>query len=299
VGERVRRLVSADGAIEVAVLPEIGARLHRLRAFGVDLLRTPADPATHRVEPIFWGAYAMAPWCNRLEPGTVRVSGRTVAVEPNFGDGSAIHGQVFAAAWREGDEGEFAVTAGGDWWPWPYDVVCRIVPADGSLRMDLRLTNLGDEAMPAGLGLHPWFSRPVEVAIRADAVYPSNLAHVPSPEPVAGPFDRRSLAELPIGLDATWTALQDPPITFRWPKSGIRATLTFEAPARCVAAASPEDLDAIAIEPETHAPYGLRRLLENEPDALQLLDPGASMALSMALRFDQEADSTRIAARNV
>jgi galactose mutarotase-like enzyme len=33
-----------EGPIEVVVVPEAGARLHRLRAFGEDLLRTPDDP---------------------------------------------------------------------------------------------------------------------------------------------------------------------------------------------------------------------------------------------------------------
>ena len=56
-------------ALEVIVLPQVGARLHRLRAFGHDLLRTPPDPGTHATDPYFWGAYVMAPWCNRILPG--------------------------------------------------------------------------------------------------------------------------------------------------------------------------------------------------------------------------------------
>ncbi|TAJ99437.1 MAG: hypothetical protein EPO36_11930 [Chloroflexota bacterium] len=41
----------ADGSIEVELLPAVGGRIHRLRAFGHDVLRTPADLGFHRREP--------------------------------------------------------------------------------------------------------------------------------------------------------------------------------------------------------------------------------------------------------
>jgi aldose 1-epimerase len=299
VAELVRRLASPGGALEVEVLPEVGARLHRLRAFGVDLLRTPADRASQRDAPINWGAYPMAPWCNRLSADVVAVGARMVRVEPNFRDGTAIHGQVFAVPWRETGEGAFAVRGGGDWWPWPYELAMRLSVAETELRIALQLRNLATDPMPAGLGFHPWFVRPVEVAIRGDSVYPTNLEHVVEPEAVGGRFDRRAVSELPLGLDATWTGLTEPPIELRWPASGLRATMSFEAPTRCVAAASAADIEAIAVEPETHAPFGLRRLLRGEPDGLSLLDPGASMDLAIALRFSQENASTRSDARKV
>ncbi len=62
----MRELRVADGPLEAVLLPEAGARLHRLRAFGHDLLRTPSDPVDHLRDPIVWGGYLMAPWCNRL-----------------------------------------------------------------------------------------------------------------------------------------------------------------------------------------------------------------------------------------
>lgn len=295
----VRRLSSPDGTLEAEVLPAIGARLHRLRAFGVDVLRTPGDPATHGDEPFFWGAYPMAPWCNRLETGSVRIGTRTLRLEPNFRDGTAIHGQVSARPWAEEGAGAYRVRAGGDAWPWPYEVSMRYDLADSAFEVALLLTNLADEPMPGGLGLHPWFARPVEVAIHGRSVYASNLDHQRAPEPVTGQFALDELAPLPAGLDATWTNLRQPPVELRWPQHGLRGTLTFTAPSRCVAAANPDDLDAVAVEPETHAPQGLRRLLANEPDGLRWLDPGGSLALTIVLRVDQEPDSTRRSARKV
>jgi galactose mutarotase-like enzyme len=76
----MEELTFTDGTVDVVLLPEAGARIHRLRAFGHDLLRTPADPSEHLRDPFFWGGYVMAPWCNRIDAGEVRVGSRRVAV---------------------------------------------------------------------------------------------------------------------------------------------------------------------------------------------------------------------------
>jgi aldose 1-epimerase len=281
-----------DDALTVEVLPGVGARLHRVRAFGIDLLRTPDDPARHLDDPWFWGSYPLAPWCNRLATGLVEVAGRTIDLPPNFPDGTAIHGQVARAAWRRDGDGTFRIRAGGDGWPWPYDVRQTLEvdgdPAGPRLRLTLVVTNLGDSAMPAGLGIHPWFRDPVEVAIAARLVHPSNEDASPEPEPVGGDLDRRTLGPLAVGVDATWTGLADPPVILRWPADQLRATISTSATARYVVAAHLDGVDATAVEPETHAPGGIRRLLAGEPGALQLIEPGAPFELRVDLAIVRE-----------
>ena len=277
-----------DGAIAVDVLPQVGARLHRLRVFGHDLLRTPDDPSAHTREPVFWGSYVMAPWCNRIEAGTsVSVGARRISLPSNFPDGTAIHGQVFTRPWDAEGAGSFTVRGGGDGWPWPYEIRQRIAVAEGSLRLDHALTNLSDDPMPAGLGIHPWFKRPLQVAIRGSRVHPQNVATEPQPIPVSGALDLRALRDMPSDLDATWTDLRVPPVELRWPTLGIRATLRVAAPSLYVVAASPGHLDAVGVEPQTHAPHGLRRLLNGEPGALAMLDPGETLTLIVDITFER------------
>ena len=208
-------VVYADGELEAVILPEVGARLHRLRAFGHDVLRTPVDPSVHARDPFFWGAYVMAPWCNRIAPGSVRVGSHEISLRPNFPDGTAIHGQVYARPWERHSDGSFHAKGGGNEWPWPYDVGVRMEVRTRTLRIDLTLTNLSDDPMPAGLGLHPWFRRPVAVAIRGDTVLPSNIDERSRPEPVRGRFDLRVLGEMSPDLDAAWTDLAEPPVELR------------------------------------------------------------------------------------
>jgi aldose 1-epimerase len=279
-GELVRL---GAGSVEVEVLPAVGARIHRLRVHGQDLLRVPDDIRRHVDDPYFWGSYPMAPWCNRIAAGRKAVAGRELDLPASFPDGTAIHGQVSRVAWAQTGESTFRIQAGGDGWPWPYEVEQAFSFGGDNLSLTLRLTNLADESMPAGVGIHPWFRRPVRVAINAGAVHPSNLATQGEPEPVAGRLDRRALEALPDGLDAAWTELSDPPIELEWPSMGGGATVEVSDSVRYVVAASPAEIDAIAVEPQTHAPAGIRRLVEGETGALMLLDPGET--LEMAVRF--------------
>ncbi len=285
-------LTLASESLEVEVLPELGARLHRLRAFGRDVLVTPPDLPTYEREPFSWACYPMAPWCNRVTTERVMVGSREVALSPNFSDGSAIHGQVYRSAWQTDDgltdaAGTLRVRAGGDEWPWQYEVSQAIVVRGNTLVLELTLSNRSTDPMPGGLGLHPWFVAPIEVAIPADAVHPSNLESAALPELVRGDFDLRERRPMPAGLDATWTALSAPVVELGWPQLGLQAVMRITAVTPQVVAASPADRAAVAVEPQTHAPQGLRRLVNHEPGAMTWLAAGAALHLGVEIDFEQ------------
>lgn len=285
-GARPATVTFAHGPIELELLPEIGARLHRLRAFGRDLLRTPDDPSAHLRDPFRWGAYVMAPWCNRIAATPTTVDGQLVALAPNFEDGTAIHGQVHSAPWTPGADASFSVRGGGDAWPWPYECRLGVAIVDAVLTLELSLTNLARTPMPAGIGLHPWFRRPLDARINAERAIASNTDPRARIEPVNGPMDLRVMRPVPPELDAAWLALGDPAVGLRWPELGITATLRVRTDGEpWIVAASPAALDAVAVEPQTHAPYGLRRFLNGEPAGLIPLAPHATMRLAIRLAF--------------
>lgn len=280
-------LVLRSGELDVVLLPELGARIHRLRAFGEDLVRAPPDPATHAADPFDWGAYVMAPWCNRVPPGPTSVAGRTVDLAPNFADGTVIHGQVAARPWAVDSDGSLRITGGGDGWPWPYEVVARVSVAGPTLTLDYRLVNRSDAVMPAGIGLHPWFRRPAEVRVGAEKVYPDNAASPAVPVAVAGALDLRGLGIPTPGLDGTWVDPAPPAAELAWPHAGLHGTIEADASRVHVAVATPRRLDAIAVEPQTHGPDGLRRLVNGEPDALTLLPPGEALGLTVRITVER------------
>ena len=287
------QLLFETDALQVVVLPEVGARLHSLRAFGHEVLRSPAEPETHLADPFFWGAYPMAPWCGRVEASPVELAGHRLALASNFPDGSAIHGQVYAAPWDRHEDGSLRIAAGGDAWPWKYEARLHLDVRDAAVRLDYSLTNRSDEPMPAGLGVHPWFLKPVHLAIHGDGLLSPNWATPAQPRPVSGPHDLRRLGAMPDDLDATWTNLADPPIELSWPDAGLRATMRALDMAPYAVAASPGHLDAIAVELQTHAPQGIRRLLNGEPGAMSVLEPGRALRLRIELAFERAATTAR------
>lgn len=280
----MRELRLGDGPLEAVLLPEAGARLHRLRAFGQDLLRTPADPREHLRDPFFWGAYVMAPWCNRLPARPMRVGEHQIDLRANFADGSAIHGQVYARSWTlEPDGTTLRTSGGGDGWPWGYEVRLHPSVSGADLRLRLALRNASDAPMPAGLGIHPWWRRPVQVSVDGDRVYATNLDSPAAATPVEGSFDLRAPAEPRLGLDATWAGIGADGVRLAWPELGVAAAITLSASANHVAVAAPRDPEATAVEVQSHAPDGLRRLLNGEPGALDLLPPAAELAIEMTI----------------
>jgi aldose 1-epimerase len=281
----VRELQLGDAPLEVVVLPDAGGRLHRLRAFGHDLLRTPADRSEHLRDPFFWGAYVMAPWCGRIPAQPTAVAGRTVDVGSNFADGTAIHGQVYATPWAEMGRGALDVHGLANGWPWAYEAAMDVAVTGTTLSMALVLTNRSAEPMPAGIGLHPWWRRPLMVAVEASQVYPSNDSPPPRPLPVAGALDLRVLGTPADGLDATWTDLAEQRLKLEWPDLGIGARLSFSGTGDHVVVAAPPELDAIAVELQTHAPDGLRRLEEGLPGAMRLLAPDEELRLDLELEL--------------
>ena len=280
----MRELTLGDGPLEVVLLPEAGARLHRLRAFGHDLLRMPADPAVHLRDPFFWGAYVMAPWCNRFPAGPTTVGGRTLDLPANFADGTAIHGQVYANEWTvEPDGVALHRRGGGDGWPWQYEVSVIPVVSGPVLRMQLAVRNDSSEPMPAGVGLHPWWRRPLELSVDAASVYPSNDGSPAVPSAVEGPLDLRDMAVPAPGLDATWTQLGPGGVRLSWPQLGVDAALRLSSSASHVVVATPSEPDATAVEVQSQAPDGLRRLRNGEPGAPAMLQPGERLSLELAL----------------
>jgi aldose 1-epimerase len=180
-----------------------------------------------------------------------------------------------------------SVRAGGNGWPWPYEVTLAAEGRDNALSLHWRLTNLADEPMPAGIGFHPWWRRPVQLRVDAGLTYASNLTPTPDPQRVGGGLDLRALAVPTDGLDGTWTDATLRAIELAWPGLGLRATLTASANARYVAVATPPELDAIAVEPQTHAPDGLRRLLDGRPGGLLWLPAAESLAFDLEIRVSR------------
>jgi aldose 1-epimerase len=282
----------ADGDVRVEVLPGLGARLHRIVAFGHDVLRTPPTVEHHRLEPFRWGAFVMAPWCNRVPGGRLVFGERTVEVPTNTvddGAASAMHGLAYDRPWAPDGDGALRIE-GGDELPWPWSARQGITVDGPTVRVAVSVRNEGGEPMPAGVGLHPWFMADggLHLRLAADSVYRAvNLIPVGPPGPVGKRTDLRTLGPPPWGMDDVFTDLAAPFAELVWRERGLRCVMEASAAADHGTVAAFEEMDAVAVEPQTHATDGHRRRRDGEVGGIAVLPPGAELEVVTTLRFSQ------------
>jgi aldose 1-epimerase len=148
----------------------------------------------------------MAPWCNRVRDARFSVAGRTHHLRPNLPDGSALHGDVHARAWKTIHANATSLIASWD----ARDVDDFNFPSPLAFRLTLQLNgtrilstlsarNVGTQSMPVGLGFHPFFKRPGAFRLAAGAVHRR-----------AGPYPTAALTRRDTGEQRNWI---DPDVT--------------------------------------------------------------------------------------
>lgn len=107
-------------------------------------------------------SFPLVPYVNRIRGGCFVFEGRTVRLAPNMaGDPSPLHGQGWLNPWSVESMDEhrallhFRHEAGE--WPWTYEARHEFVLDDRGLSLTLTCRNLAGDAMPCGLGEHPYF----------------------------------------------------------------------------------------------------------------------------------------------
>jgi aldose 1-epimerase len=155
------------GELLVEVRPAYGGRItgfsrERSGAIQHFFRATPGEPGDVRT-PFKTGCFPLVPFSNRIAHGRFTFRGRTIVL-PSQPQASphAIHGHGAVSSWtttavtadRIGIE--YRHTPGS----WPFDYLARqdirLDPELG-LVMRIEVTNLSDQPMPLGLGLHPFF----------------------------------------------------------------------------------------------------------------------------------------------
>lgn len=162
-------IVLQNGAARLELSPEIGGAVRRLTVEGRDILRPAPEGATDVLD---LASFPLVPFCNRIPNGRFDFEGREVVLPPNLGDHPhALHGQGWQQAWTaacvDGAEAVLAYDHAPGSWPWAYRAEQRFVLRERGLWIGLSVSNIGDSAMPAGLGFHPYFPLRAGEALKA------------------------------------------------------------------------------------------------------------------------------------
>lgn len=180
------------------------------------------------------GCYPMVPFGNRVRDNSFSFGGRNYTLEPNTAwDPHYLHGDGWQAEWTvvgQGDgEVELAFSHMGKGTPYHYEVLQRFTIADGALELWMSVTNSGAEALPFGLGWHPYFPITPQTVLKAPAarMWTETAGWLPG-EATEIPDDLNFSKARPLphrwannGFEG-WTGQAE----ISWPERGTRLRLT-------------------------------------------------------------------------
>jgi aldose 1-epimerase len=258
------RLEAGDLVAEVA--PAIGGALAafysapRADAPRRDWLR-PATPAALEHGTAFdMASFPLVPWCNRIRDGRFPWNGREVRLAPNRPPSPhPIHGIGWERRWSVAARGPAWVEltlgeTGLGGWPFPFQAVQRYALEPDGLTIRLSLRNTGAEAMPAGIGHHPYLPHRREgdgTRVQADvaAIWLSDADLLPTALSTTHP----AVEALRRGMDLRRFDLDNNFVGFghearvEWP-DGADLRLVGPAPLDCFVLYCPAAKDVFVIE---------------------------------------------------
>ena len=281
--------LQSDG-YALTLIPELGGLIASLAYAEVDVLR-PLTPGSF--DPLSSASFPLVPFANRIAGGRFSWNGSRVRLPANFpGETSAIHGFGWQNRWRLLEASRSQCILSHEWrgmerhpwppevaaWPWSYRAEQHISVGDDGCSVKLTLINCSDNAMPAGLGLHPYFRRRPETCLTFSArhVYLMGSQYLPDGRlaPASHFADFASGANLPEGtIDhcfAQWgnvATLQDDIGTMTLTASGSRHLHLY----------APSDPETLCLEPVSHMPDAINK----HADEMLSLQPGEETSLTM------------------
>jgi aldose 1-epimerase len=114
------------------------------------------------------GIPILFPFPGRLRGTEFRWQGKEYRLEPGDAFGNAIHGFVHTRPWRVVEQQVDRVTAEiqasvddpelASRWPGDFHLVATYHLHGGRLQFDWQVTNCGEDELPFGLGVHPYFN---------------------------------------------------------------------------------------------------------------------------------------------
>ena len=238
--------------------------------------------------------FAMLPWTNRISRGGFEQAGHFHAVAPNrAGEPYPIH------AWQVERPGADTLrlqleSNRHDGNPYRYRATQTFTLVDSGLDQSIVITHLGDEPLPYGLGLHPYFPRTPGTRITtavagvwlcgSDPLPTGHTAQIPAD----WDFNRGAPAHGSVGDNCVTGWAGEAHID--WPEHGLRVTMRELATLQrgrsdgyCLMYRPPQG-NAFCFEPVTHPIDAFH--LPGRP-GLQVLSRGESARLDVQWRVQE------------
>lgn len=286
-----------NGQLSATVHPEVGGAVTSLRRGGLDLLRPASEAALAARNALDTACYPLVPFSNRIENGRLVFRGKEYRMEPNMKPHPhPLHGHAFRGQWDVLEASAASTTLrfryqGADF-PSAYETLQTVTLDPERLTIALSIENTGTEALPAGLGLHPFFRKPAgtRFMMQVDGVWlAANGDGIPT-EKVAVPaeWDFGALRALgDVVLDHCFTGWTSQVALIEWPDVKLRARLSAEGPLQHLVVYVPQGQDFFCVEPVTNMNDAFNRAERGEAGTgTVVLEPGQKLAGKMVIAFE-------------
>lgn len=277
------------GRLALDLAPSAGGSIARFAIDGangpVDLLR-PADIAALATgQGSGTSCYPLVPFSNRIANGRLAVGDQEIVLKPNWpGVRHPMHGDGWARPWEterhDGHSADLAyVHTGREGWPFRYRARQSFRLEDDRFTVGMSIENLEARPVPAGLGLHPFFTRDAdtELACQTRGVWRTDAEVLPV-ERVVVPSEWDFAVSRPVDgvvLDNCFDGW-DGRAMITWPRYGLRLDLTASEPFRHLVIYVPRGSRYFCVEPVSHASGAVGR---------SLLGAGATLAGEVVFRL--------------
>ncbi|SMB95693.1 aldose 1-epimerase [Deinococcus hopiensis] len=285
--------------LTLEIVPEVGASILNLRSRSgrpvlrrVDLKNVKASSQC--------ASFTLLPFSNRIAGARFPFRGEQVQLRPTTPDGLTQHGDVRNRSWRVTHVSEkhllcdFDSRDFGDVnWPWAFTGRVEYILHGPHLDTSVTLTNVDTREMPAGLGLHPYFTREQDgqdarLSFHAPLTYDTDARHLPTGG--ARPLQPEEDYERATGvggrnIDQTYAAW-DGVARLDWGERAL--VLTADAVySHLVVFTAPDG--SLALEPVTHATDAFNLTARGIGGTdMRTLAPGQSLAGTARITLEGE-----------
>lgn len=279
------------GNLRLELSPSVGGAISAFEWTGAGGLRPILRKCHTPLEKVLdAGCFPLVPYVNRIRDGSFSFRGRTVRLEPNMpGDPSPLHGQGWLGTWMiesvSSSSAALACHHDAGEWPWSYDARQEFSLDDGGFSVRLTCRNTSADAMPCGLGEHPYFPCGPQTCIdtKVECAWTVDEDVLPVDKvPAEGRYDLENRLVCGQDLDngfGGWggeARMSDPdwPYVLRLSSPEAKFFQLYSRPQGAIFVA----------EPVTHANAALNHPEEEWGElGMRVLDPGESMQLDMRL----------------
>ncbi len=289
------RLRLAAGPLALELAPALGGAIarfcHEHGGTTIELMRR--APAEGAPPPSAVSCYPLVPVSNRIAFAKLRLGDRIVALprnhptEPHY-----IHGDGWQHPWAVVAETATSATLSFEHEqpdsPYAYRASNRFALSPDALTVELAVTNTANEALPFGLGLHPYFDRTAAARLTApvEAVWLNDAQMVPTTrEPVPAEWQfaaGRTVA--PLTLDHCFAGLSGA-ARIDWPERRTALTIEADAIFGHLIVFVPPGEDFFCVEPVTNCNNAFNLAAAGRTDTgTVVLAPGETLAGNITFR---------------